>query len=96
MPVEDIDAQQVLRDLRSGMKDAQLAKKYHLSLDELTSVFERLIAQGLLSEAEVLSRASVAETQQMKVFQCQSCGKTVFDESDTCPECGGPLTRLGD
>ena len=95
MAVQDIDARQVVKDLRMGSKDAEMMKKYNLSFQELTKLFERLISEGLVAESDILARASVAETQQMTVFKCQACGKVVFDETDKCPDCQGELTRLG-
>jgi rubrerythrin len=96
MPVQDIEAQQVVNDLRGGAKDAEIMAKYNLSLQELTQLFERLISEGLVQESEIQMRASVAETQQMEVFKCQACGKVVFDQSEKCPDCQGELKKLSD
>jgi rubrerythrin len=92
----EIDPQQVIKDLRSGMGNAEMMEKYQLSFDALNSLFHRLLSQGLLSASELSIRASVEQTQQMKILTCQTCGKLVFDESDECPECHGPLELFKD
>ncbi len=95
MPIQDVDAQQVAKDLHRGSKDAEIMAKYNLSFQELTQLFERMISEGLVEESAILARASVAETQQMEVFQCDACGKVVFDQADKCPDCHGELKRMG-
>ena len=92
----EIDSQQVIEDFRSGKSDAEMMEKYQLTFDELNGLFQRLISEGHLSTSEVQKRASVEQTQQLKILRCQSCGKLVFDESDTCPECGGRLGLVKD
>lgn len=92
----DVDTQKVIADVRNGMKDAEMMKKYNLSFQKLMDLFQQLVSEGGLSASEVQNRASVAETQQMEVRKCRSCGRIVFEESETCPECQGPLTKLGD
>lgn len=94
MPVQNIDAKKVVKDLRGGRKDAEIMAEYNLSFQELTQLFERLISEGLVEESEIQMRASVAETQQMEIFKCQACGKVVFDQSEQCPDCQGELTRI--
>ena len=92
----EIDSQQVIEDFRSGKGDAEMMEKYQLTFDDLKGLFQRLISEGHLSASEVQKRASVEKTQQMKILRCQSCGKLVFDESDTCPECDGRLGLVKD
>jgi rubrerythrin len=92
----ETDPQQVIEDLRRGMSYAEMMEKYQLTFDALNGLFQRLVSEGRLSTSEVQKRASVEQTQQFKILKCQSCGKLVFDESETCPACSGPLGLLKD
>ena len=56
-----IDAAQVLRDIRSGMEDADLMGKYNLSARGLQSLFRKLTNAKLLTETELDSRAPLRE-----------------------------------
>ena len=47
-----INAQEVARDIRSGMNDSGLMEKYRLSPKGITSLFEKLISLGLLTQAD--------------------------------------------
>ncbi len=48
-----IKAKRFLRDFRKGMPNDQLMEKYHVSSEELRSVFGRLLAAGVLDEDEL-------------------------------------------
>lgn len=48
-----IDAVQALRDIREGLNDIDLMKKYNLSLKGLYSLYSKLIAAGALSSSDV-------------------------------------------
>ena len=47
-----INAQEAARDIRSGMNDSGLMEKYRLSPKGITSLFEKLISLGLLTQAD--------------------------------------------
>jgi uncharacterized protein YjbI with pentapeptide repeats len=57
-----INAAEALNDLRSGMDDAALMKKYNLSVKGLQSLFKKLTAAGLISEAQLSQRRSTGHT----------------------------------
>jgi uncharacterized protein YjbI with pentapeptide repeats len=53
-----IDAAEALSCLRLGMDDAELMKKYNLSVKGLHSLFRKLCAAGLISETQLSRRMS--------------------------------------
>lgn len=55
-----INAAEALEYLKSGMDDARLMKKYNLSIKGLQSLFKKLIAAGLMNEAQLSRRKSAA------------------------------------
>jgi len=48
-----IDAAEALRDIREGMNDVTLMKKYHLSAKGLDSLYSKLIKAGALRSSDV-------------------------------------------
>jgi len=56
-----IDAAEALTSLKSGIDDAALMKKYNLSVKGLQSLFKKLTAAGLISEAQLSQRRSIGE-----------------------------------
>jgi predicted transcriptional regulator len=60
-PKPRIDAADALACLRSGIDDAALMKKYNLSVKGLQSLFNKLSAAGLLSEAQLSQRKTAGE-----------------------------------
>ncbi len=56
MSVKDINARDVIADLRAGMDDIDLMKKYRLSAMGVESLFKKLLAAGLVSPHEVQQR----------------------------------------
>jgi len=53
-----LKANEVLKDLRSGLTDAAMMEKYQLSSKGLQSLFDKMVAAGLLSAADVADRMS--------------------------------------
>jgi hypothetical protein len=52
-----INAQEAARDVRSGMDDPALMEKYRLSHKGLQSLFDKLIAGGLITQADLNRRS---------------------------------------
>jgi hypothetical protein len=52
-----INAQEAARDVRSGMDDPALMEKYRLSYKGLQSMFDKLIAGGLITQADLNRRS---------------------------------------
>lgn len=89
-----IKGSEVLADIRSGMDDAGLMKKYGLSAKGVLQLMGRLVSQGLLEPSELAQRKSLAKTVYFPTFKCPSCGEIHFSRSDTCPKCNSPMTQL--
>ncbi len=52
---------EVLRDIRSGMDDAALMQKYHLSAKGLQSLFQKLLEKELITPTEIEQRTPGSE-----------------------------------
>ncbi len=60
-PVPEIKAKDAVRDIRSGMDDFALMDKYSLSAKGLQSLFDQLVAAGLLSRGDLDLRMPFSE-----------------------------------
>ena len=60
-PVPEIKAKDAVRDIRSGMDDFALMDKYGLSAKGLQSLFDQLVAAGLLSRGDLDLRMPFSE-----------------------------------
>jgi len=56
VPKVIVEAREALEDIRNGMNDSDLAEKYGLSAIGLQSLFNKLVAAGLVTCAELNSR----------------------------------------
>ncbi len=63
-----INAQQVLKDIRSGMDDESLMTRYNLSHRQLQSLFRKIIGAGLATPLELSRRLSVTKSQVAEAF----------------------------
>jgi hypothetical protein len=63
-----ISAKEFLADLRSGLDDAALMRKYGLSEVGLGRVFDKLINANLTSLDELWNRSMISETQITRAF----------------------------
>ena len=89
-----IDAKAFAADLRAGLDDAALMKKYRVSQSRLLSLLARLVWEGLLTPEDVEERKSLSRTVYMAVYQCRLCKRFMFDYSEQCPDCGGPIAVI--
>lgn len=98
-----IGLSEVLADIKSGLDDQALMKRYHLSARGLQSVFDHLVFTGLMTQAEVDERfAPLDSTVDVHGFhgrvkapdskehpwECPACGRSQPHEMDECPVCG--------
>ena len=51
-----IKAKEAVADIRSGMDDAALMEKYHLSSEGLQSLFDKLVTGGFIDLSEIARR----------------------------------------
>ena len=53
---KSIKASEIVRDIHQGVEDAELVAKYGLNEPKLLAVFERLVAAGKVTRAEIETR----------------------------------------
>ncbi len=94
MPKPQLSAKEILQDLRAGMDDAALMEKYNLSAQGLQSAFNKLIAAGVLKQAELDQRTRPHEQVINTVWKCPACGKPQTRELEECPDCGVIATKF--
>jgi hypothetical protein len=83
-----VSANEILADIKAGMNDGALMRRYGLSAPGLQSVFAKLFKAGALTGSELERRRPSGEQTVEVVFKCPSCGKPQIKEFDLCPECG--------
>ena len=57
MSKQKLSAKEVLKDLRSGMSDAEIMDKYKISEKGLQSLFNKLTGAGVVTQAQINSRS---------------------------------------
>ncbi len=62
-PVLKISVREVLEDLRNGMDDEELMKKYNLSNRQVQRLFRKMIAEGFISPLQLANRLCVTKSQ---------------------------------
>jgi DNA-binding MarR family transcriptional regulator len=62
-PVLKISVKEVLDDIRGGMDDEELMKKYNLSNRQIQRLFRKMIAEGFMSPMELANRLCVTKSQ---------------------------------
>lgn len=83
-----LGAKAVLQDLRSGMDDSDMMKKYNLSETGLHRLYDKLVDKGLAQESELRRRGSPSKKLATKTAKCPACGKQHASQLSSCPECG--------
>ena len=78
-PVLKISVKQVLEDIRSGMDDEELMRKYSLSNRQVQRLFRKMIAEGFMSPLELANRLCVTKSQVTDVIDQM---KRAIDELD--------------
>jgi len=63
-----ISAKPFVNDLRNGMGDRELMKKYTLSESQLHKVFQKLVDAGVLDEMELFMRTTLSDSTISKAF----------------------------
>ena len=83
MAKRKISAKELVKDIRSGLSDLELMKKYNVSLQGLQKLIDKLVAAGRLSQSKIDAR-SESPTR----FACPACGRAQNERYDECPKCG--------
>lgn len=83
-------------DVRSGMTDFELMEKHSLSMRQLQSVFDRLLAAGTLDPIDLEGIDPESEPTAKLTSPCPSCGRPMLSLAETCPGCGlgNPITEI--
>ena len=68
-----------LEDMRSGLGDLVLMKKYKLSETGLTKVLGELLRRGFLSASQLAERSTIRDSQIMKAFVEDKEGLKIID-----------------
>jgi hypothetical protein len=97
-----LSAKQIVADIRSGMDDAELRRKYNLSQGSLDGVYRKLVTAGALSEAEIRAGQAPSpspdapQPQQARGFlwHCPACQTGRDSEFDECPACGVVVAKF--
>lgn len=90
MEKRKIDGREVLNDIRSGMEDAFLMRKYRLSSKGLVALFGKLVQSGLITQGELDLRSEPLSqrTVSLVLWKCPACGAPDLKEHEVCPHCG--------
>jgi hypothetical protein len=95
-----VSAKDVLADIRAGLTDPQLSKKYGLSAKGLQSLITKLIKMGLIKHAELSQRPRgaglpVEQPTSPGRFTCPACGLHQEKHFSECPRCGVIPVKYG-
>jgi hypothetical protein len=94
MPKQKISAKDLVSDIRAGINDSALMKKYGVSAQGLQSLFIKLVEAKILNQQELDNRTHFREKAINVVWKCPACGKPQTRQFDECPECGVILSKL--
>jgi uncharacterized protein (TIGR00266 family) len=98
--MKSIKAADFVNDIRSGMSDSDIRKKYQLSDHTLRMFLEKAVRSGLLTDSEVTARnnAGLVGPQESEeapveliedvVHKCPACGVPQQKKFEECPQCG--------
>jgi Mor family transcriptional regulator len=67
-PKRKIKAMELVQDLRKGMGDEDLMKKYEVSPNQFQKVLSKLVEAGLIDEMELFMRTSLTDSTVTKAF----------------------------
>ncbi|MFC1834839.1 ankyrin repeat domain-containing protein [Thermodesulfobacteriota bacterium] len=69
MPKPEINAKEMLKNVREGMDDAAIMKKYRLSPKGLQSLFKKMVAAGVIHQKDLDKRSEEAKLDLEQVAQ---------------------------
>jgi len=84
-----ISAKAIMTDLKAGVSDSDLMRKYGLSFQGLQDLFQKLMDAGLATKAYFEKRAmsQVGQRKEETVRTCPYCGYSSLDQFKECPRC---------
>jgi len=95
-PTKKISAKAIMIDLRDGLSDNELMRKYGLSFQGLQDLFSKLIEAKLATTAYFEKRALSQAGRPAKEKEpraCPYCGFRDRSQFDRCPRCGQDVTE---
>lgn len=90
-PKRVISAQEVVADIKSGMSELDLMKKYQLSSRGILGLFDKLISANLLDRADLDLCKGSHGTVAISTVGCPECRLPVHEKTDKCPYCATDL-----
>jgi hypothetical protein len=87
-----IQARDIVRDIRSGMTDAELMEKYGLSAKGLESAFQKLVQGRIVTVAEVYGKAR-SEVDTVIIDDLRSCPRHLLTVAVPIYECEKPARK---
>lgn len=99
MAKKTVNAREILKDIKAGMDNTALIRKYQLSEKGLHSVFKKLVDSGALKQEDLDSRLASHDgpppaskpknSGAPELHVCPKCGKE-YDDTSTkfCPQDG--------
>ncbi len=94
MGKQSIGAKEVVADIKSGMTDAELGKKYGLSSKGLESLFRKLVTAKLLDESYVLKRSATEAASGLKRSAAEAAEKAPETRAVPCSRSSGSGLRI--
>jgi predicted RNA-binding Zn-ribbon protein involved in translation (DUF1610 family) len=97
-PAKEVNAYEAARDIRSGMSNGDLMKKYGISPSGLEDLFEQLVGEALILPSEIQFRLSslagmVDTTRSGDVSKNKPTATSKQETVWTCPACGRPQSQ---
>ncbi|MEW6351111.1 MAG: hypothetical protein AB1646_18800 [Thermodesulfobacteriota bacterium] len=86
-PPEKISGRAILSDIRAGMDNNSLMKKYRLTGEQLKRVLKKLLDAKVLGQAEYESRVPPEPKKLVPTFTCTECGSVHSRRFIRCPVC---------
>lgn len=68
MAKRKINAKELVEDVRAGMDDSAMMRKYNLSPEQLEMVFEKLVEADFITMQELYERSKVTDSQITAAF----------------------------
>lgn len=81
-------AKEVVADIKGGLDDIALMRKYGISAFTLQKLLNKLVKTGHLNSAALDRRTHMYEKTVDLGFKCPACGILQLTDFDECPACG--------
>jgi len=81
-----ISGKEFVKDIRNGLSDEALKKKYNVSDEVLRKFFIKSVDSGIITQEEIEKRS--------QFYKCPSCEYSSADVFEECPQCGIVLAKF--